>query len=189
MYLCTARRDMPLSLRSRRRGYATCHRMHAQRSSTCHPWSAASSILLQTSGRVRRGISSLRVERARHVRWSGACGLSTTILGDCEPCTNGKSTAAWISTCSSAFARVSSHRALDHCRRAWPVSCCRADSMATQGSIRVLLQTTVLLFLSTMFTLAAHLLQHSGGVSRERPHSFNTPRRSSPLLYPMTRSA
>lgn len=41
--------------------------------------------------------------------------------------------------------------------------------MATQGSIRVLLQTTVLLFLSTMFTLAAHLLQHSGGVSRERP--------------------
>ena len=35
-------------------------------SSTCHSWSAASSILLQTAGRVRRRISSLRVERARH---------------------------------------------------------------------------------------------------------------------------
>lgn len=33
-------------------------------SCTCHSWSAASSIPLQTSG-------SLRVERARHVRWSG----------------------------------------------------------------------------------------------------------------------
>lgn len=104
MYLCTVSRFMSLPLCSPSSGYAKGHHAHEQRQH--HRSSVVSSTehVARDSSRATRRISSLRVERARYARWSGADSIGTAISDNVELSGNSISTAG--STCGRALTRL-----------------------------------------------------------------------------------
>jgi hypothetical protein len=111
-------------------------------------------------GRVCRRISSLRAAGA-------ACTLELCLSDNTEPSENSISTAGF--TCRGLFTRL-------HLTGSWPLSSrlvrpwLPRHLMATQGTVRALLQAIALLCLLTLltlFTLAMYPTRHEDATSRE----------------------